>query len=233
MKLSTSKRRGYEIASGGLAIVLAVLLGALPAAAVPVQGQFANDPTHCDNIPDILLTHELGNAAVFPIDEQLFISVTQSPVLVCVPDDGLPNEYEIRIINVGSIYWQDLFFVADEDVNFALGNWDGFVQDLANPGPTPAFRIDAAGSNNNLLLETIAADGILEPGEAWVFHVTNFGSPTTPVFDSVAQFSFSSAPSPPSSASILANPVPEPATMALLGLGGLAVLRKRRRKQEQ
>ncbi len=211
-----------------LSAAMILLLAALPAAAIPVQGQFYSDPSHCDNVPDTYLTHELGEAAVFPVDEQLLFTITPTNTTVCVPDDGIANDWDIRIINIGSVFWQDVFFVADAAMYFGGGNYDGHLEDLTAPGKTEAFRIDALGTNNNLFSESMASDGILEPGEIWGFYVTNFDFGIAPAFDSVGQFSISSATNPPSTASILANPVPEPATMAMLSLGGLAALRRRR-----
>jgi len=218
-------------ASFTLAIALAILLGAMPAAAVPVQGQFYNDLGQCDDVPDTTLTHELGDSAVFPIDEQLVFTITPTTTTVCVPDDGLPNDWNIRIVNIGSVYWQDVFFAADAAMFFGNGNYDGHLEDITDPGLVEAFRIDSVGTNNNLLTESIAFDGILEPGEIWSLFVTNFDFGTAPAIDSVGQFAVSSALNPPSTASILANPVPEPATMVLLAAGGVALVRRRRRKR--
>jgi len=216
------------ITNGTIGLVAAIAIAAVPAAGYPVQGQFTNDPTHCDNPPDVLLTHELGDPAVFPIEEQVFIDAKLTSITVCAPDDGIANDWEIRMINLGTTYWQDVHFVADEATYFALGNWDGYISDLALPGPKEAFRIDSLGTNANLVYESGASDNILEPGEAWTWYLTNFDYGAAPVFDSVGAFSWSSASGPPSNASILANPVPEPATAAVLVLGAATLLRRRR-----
>ena len=228
-----SKKVDTTLRIGSVVIALAAswMLSGQTANAVPVKGQFVNDPTHCDDPADIVLTHELGDAAVFPVDEQLLIDLQPTNAIVCVSDDGIANDYNIRMVNIGSIYWTDVHFVADEGIDFSLGNWDGFVSDTIAPGFTNAFRIDAVGTNANLIGESITADGIFEPGEEWTFLVSNFGlSPSqAPVFDSVGAFSVSSPLGPPSTASILANPVPEPGTLAVLGVGVIGFLARRRR----
>jgi hypothetical protein len=213
--------------------VVSTLLIVQSAVAVPVQGEFVDDPTRCDPVPDILLTHELGTGTAadpFPIDELIFADALQTSQVVCVGDDGVANDWEVRIVNLSNNYWKDLFFVVDE--GFGVGNADGYAQDLAAPGFTEAFRIDGTvtitGMNDNLLAESGTADEIFEPGEAWSFLVSNFLAPGPPTFDSFG-FSVSSAGGPPSNASILANLVPEPTSLMLLVLGGLPLLARRRR----
>ncbi len=188
--------------------------------AVPINGLFIPDMTHCDgpNLPQDQLTHELGDgpaATPFPIDERVLVSVTPlpAPFPSCEPDDGIANDWLIRMTNVGPKSWQDLYFVAD-DIGFVVGNYDGVMQDLSNPGvaPSQAFRIDGTvtpGVNNPLLLETGVADEVFASGETWDFFVVNFTG-GIPSFGSVASFGFGSLPNQFSTASILANPVPEP-----------------------
>ena len=65
------------------------------------------------------------------------------------------------------------------------------------------------GVNNPLLLESGVADEIFSAGETWDFFVVNFTG-GVPSFGSVASFGFGSLPNQFSTASILANPVPEP-----------------------
>ena len=216
-----------------LATLLTVLLAG-PALAWPVQGQYVDDPTHCDVLPNTLLADELidiSGGAPIPPDEQLAVSVTPTNTVICVPDDGVANDFEVRITNLGPATWQDLFFVADQGYN--IGNYDGYVQDLAAPGFTDAFRIDAVGVHQPLIAGD-NGDGLFQPGETWSFLVTNFTAGAV-ILDSIG-FSASSTLTPPSTASILANPaVPEPGTfvLAALGAGGLIPLAVRRRRKAQ
>jgi hypothetical protein len=117
----------------------------------------------------------------------------------------------VTITNLSPIAYTDLFFVAD--LGNTIGNADGtiFGQD--------AFRIDAIGPTNaNLLFESIAADGIFDPTESWTFLLSDFlvttGPPGAPFFGSLG---VAGATSGSSNASIVANPVPIPATFWLFG----------------
>jgi hypothetical protein len=216
---------------------LVVLSFSAPVRAVPVNGFYAEDG-RCDAVPSQTLTHEIGDQSVFPIDESLQIFVSQTPsVYACVGDDGVANDFDVMIINTSSYSYTDLFLVMDTGITF--GNADGNAIDVVNaPGVTAdAMRIDGTvtitGINDNLLGESGTVDEILSPGEAWRFVVTNVifpaSYPPTLQFDSVGGFSGSSAGFPPSTASILANQVPEPSTALLIGFGliGLAIQRRR------
>ena len=89
------------------------MLPAPQAHALPAQGQYVDDP-RCDPIPDIFLTHELGTSSVFPIDERIFADAKLTNTVVCVPDDGIANDWEVRMLNLSPIPYVDVFFVVVE-----------------------------------------------------------------------------------------------------------------------
>jgi hypothetical protein len=171
------------------------------------------------------LTHELGLVGRFPALESIGFVTNSTDQVRCVADDTIANDWRVSITNAGTATWKDLFFVADPGV--AVGNADGTI---TSGGLTHnAFRIDNIGVNRNLLSESIKADLLFEPGETWIFLVTNFGLPVgvPPFFGSLGIGTDTINPNDPnsftnSSASILAN-LDEPSIAGLLGLG-LAVI---------
>ena len=213
-----------------------LLLSRSLALAVPVQGIFVDD-ARCDIVPQTLLSHELGDInAGFPTNEALAVQVTSGPV-ICVPDDGFPNDFAVSITNLTATRWVDLFFSADQGTT--IGNSDGRLSDINSPGFYDAFRIDNLGGNSNLISGDTNNDLVFDPGESWVFLVSNFVAPAStppfPVLGSIGRFSNSSGIDFNSNASILANPVPEPGTcvLLLLGAAGLALLARRKRTVAQ
>ena len=233
MNISLRTIQPRHPASPGLGLALVLTAG--PAAAVPVTAGYIDDPTTCDSHAPITLGHELGDVATFPLDEALAITVTQAAIpshFSCAGDDGIPNEWIVRMTNLSAFDYTDLFFVAD--VGASIGNVDGFISDLLLPGSSPgqAFRIDGTvtvGTNNPLLFESGPIDEVLQSGETWEFTVTNFLPFTAPVFESPGGFAASSSPDLlVSNASIVANVVPEPASLALIGAGGVMCGLRRR-----
>ncbi len=220
-----------------LGVTAAFLLSSV-AQAVPIQASYV-DTSDCDTQGPTTFDHELGDIAEgFPTDEAFDVTVQQTSQVVCVGDDGLPNDWQVEITNLSPFSYQDLFLVADEGI--AVGNFDGLITDPVNAPAvsTTAFRIDDLGTNKNL----IGGDNgnlIFEPGEAWTFLITNMidvnnaGLSPPPFFGSIGLFSGSSnVLNDRSTLSIVANRViPEPSSLVLAGLAlvvGGGVIRPRR-----
>jgi hypothetical protein len=220
-----------SLAAAGAMLVTAKFGYAFPVTAVYVEDQ------RCDNIPNQTLTHELGEVQFFPMNEAFQVNVSPATFTVCVPDDGIANDWIVDILNVSGIAWQDMFFVAD--LGLTIGNADGNMIDVVNaPGVTvDAFRIDSLGVNANLLGESQVADNVFAPGESWRFTVSNYfdaaGTAPPPIFRNLGKFAGSEPYVVPafSTASIVATPVPEPSTIAAIVLPALALLMRRRARR--
>ena len=190
-----------------------------PAGAFPVSAPYSDGAT-CDSIhPEPTLTHELGTGAAFPADESIVVTsiVPFSGIFGCGMGD-LVNDHLITILNTSGRPWQDLFFLADVGIDFL--NREGLI--LATGGS--AFKIDSLGGNDSLV-ESMAADGIFEPGESWTFAVIDFGGPGPPGagipnFGSLGL----EAAGAGSNASIVANPAPTPMPLVGMGLVGIAIV---------
>jgi hypothetical protein len=204
---------------------------------VPVVANYLEDP-RCDVLPSQALTHELGDLALFPLNESIFVQAVPTQVHICAPNDLIANDWQVDIVNTSGIAWQNLFFVGN--LGMTIGNADGNMIDVVNaPGVvTDAFRIDGTvtgGLNNNLVFESLNVNEIFEPGERWTFYVTNFMDNqglTPPPFLRTPGLFAGSAPlnaALPDTASIVATPVPEPTTLLALSLVvGTFMLRRSR-----
>jgi len=168
---------------------------------------------------------ELGNPPTFAYDEAIFSSYTETSYAPCSVNDDDPDifNYAVSITNMTDRSFTDLYYVADPETS--LTNYD---QSRING--QLAFRIDNVGLNTPLIYESYAADLIFSPGETWTFviedYVNTFGLAPS-LFGSLGVGSASSSDLV-SSGSII-TPVPEPATMILLGSGllGLGGIRRR------
>lgn len=217
-----------------LAVVAGAIFGAVNVAqAVPVVGQYQED-ARCDTLPNQALADELGQVTFFPLNEAVEVATQATSQNVCAQPDGLANDWNVQIRNLTGVAWKDLFLVVDAGAT--LGNSDGMIRDAVG-APTifaDAMRIDSLGINNNLFFESGPVNNIFDVGEVWRFNVSNFNNATAaggfqpPIFVTPGKFAGSSPLGTTNgNASILATPVPEPATASML-LGAAAALLLRR-----
>ncbi|MDP6343329.1 MAG: PEP-CTERM sorting domain-containing protein [Alphaproteobacteria bacterium] len=200
------------------------------AGALPIgSAAFENRPT-CDTVADQFLKHEIGENVLghheFPFDELITVSVTAGGSACHGTGSASHPEYTVAITNATfTETYKDLFFVIDDGPGLAFGNPDGVI--LTGTGSFDAMAIDDVGENKRTV---VSGDGdlLFEPGEIWAFVLVDFIAPTIPIFNS-AGFGDGSSGYPPSTASILANRVPEPGALAvlLIGLAGLTAGRRR------
>jgi hypothetical protein len=208
------------------ALVALGLLASIPAAAVPTTGLTITDLPTCDVLSAPATMEELGLGPTFPAGSQIQVIgavVTAAAACSSVTDNPLLSNLQIGIKNLNSISFSAVYYVANAGTVFT--NVDGTINLLE------AMRIDATGTNANLVSEDITADGIFEPGETWQFILQDWTHPTL----TAGTFNQIGVPDtnlpPTASGNILAVPVPEPGTAALVGLGllGIGLARPRAR----
>jgi hypothetical protein len=184
----------------------------------------------CDPLILPMVVDELGNAPVFPPDELIASTATFTNLPACPPMDNpmIPNALVV-MTNLTPTPWRDVHYVGDVTPpgvpgTTTLSNEDGLVTGGM------AFKIDYAGVNVPLVFESMAADAIFAPGETWHFiiqdYVNSAGLPPG-LFGSIGVGTGS--PGLGSSGSIIALPVPTPATMGLLVLPAVSGIARRRR----
>lgn len=210
---------------------LGLFLFATGAGAMPIVAPYAELPP-CD-AHSITLMDELGNPlpppvgvvppfggpGPFPADEAIASMSLPGQHFGCIADPLMSGpDFFVHILNLTATSWTDLFFVADEGNYF--NNHDGMILGGL------AMRIDAVGVNTPLLFENMTVDGIFEPGEEWIFLVLDWFGPAPPsIFDSIG-VGAGSGGFPPSTASIVANPIPLPSALLLL-VSAFGLLRRR------
>lgn len=135
---------------------------------------------------------------------------------------GSATGYDINTVN--SIYgWQDSRY------RHAAQEWTISVSTVANPTLTPLYTVvyapyaandNAAGSTQVTLTDSTGT--IVSGVTAINFHLTTYGNPGDPGYTGeigvVREFDVLGTPT-----------VPEPASLGLIGLGGLGILARRRR----
>jgi len=249
MLQGTQERKGARYSWSILGpLALCCALGAGTASAVPYSSVKVDLP-RCDPLYGRVID-EIGNAPSFPADERIDSASEPTSQIVCddpniEPNDPTIPDYFVEILNLTGRDIGDkvygLAFVADAD--YAYRNYDGSVSGGL------AMEIDRKGINRPLLFESINDDGIFQNGERWIFVVEDWrlasGAPALlppHIFTSClpgdtdpctsGQVGAESVGDPRgSTASIVRNRIPEPATLALVGLGLAGLAASRRRKQ--
>lgn len=146
--------------------LLAVPLGS-PAAGSPISALFQDDG-RCDVVGDTRLEEELGRGAADPLHGPVTFPVDEALRIQVLPYGGLgtcrqaAQGMEVRLTNLTPKPLTDLFFVAAPGISVL--NADGTVSGH------DAFLIDSKGLNPSLS-ELGASDGVLAPGETWIFNV--------------------------------------------------------------
>lgn len=209
--------------------------------ALPTHVIHEDVPT-CDTlfVPDNV--HELGIAPTFSAfpDELIEAESTTTDQVACPLDDPNTPNALVAMTNLTPTSWGDVWYVADvfnasTGSGTLISNFDGFAYDASASFPSgQAFKIDAIGANRPLVFESIAFDGIFEPGETWHFIIDdyrNFAGLVASLFNSVG-VGGASVGGPPSSGSIIAVAIPEPATfvLSLIGLTAIGISNRRNSK---
>ncbi len=192
---------------------------ALQVSASPVSVTSADLPGSCDPMAALpTVVDELGTSAAFPADERIAATFSFNNTDACVSSSSplLPN-VEVRITNLTTVSFTDLHYVADPGTGFT--NFDGVINGFE------AVRIDNVGVNRPLIGEF---GGILplvfEPGETWLFVLDDWGNAAGFGAADLGSIGVpTGVPGDLSTGSIVAIPVPEPASLSILALGAAAM----------
>lgn len=222
-----------------ITISLCVLIASASVSAYPTQVFYQDGPQDPLFVPQNV--HELGTSPGFDPypNELIWATDTLTNETVCfdplTPDDPTIINVEVEMRNTTGIAWEQVWYVADWDETLH-SNYDGWVWDT--PGSVfqgTAFKIDDKLNNpldihTPLVFESLNPDGIFEVGETWRFVIQDYFNGLGKPASALGGIGVPSTNFTPdfSSGSIIATPVPEPATMAVLSLGALLLRRKRK-----
>ena len=193
--------------------------------AVPVDLTYAANLTGQDEMTPPW-NEEIGVG--FPADELISSSWETTTYIPCPRDydSGGPSNIKVTMTNLTDRAFYKVAYVKDPETSITN-------DDLLLINGQESFLIDYAGINVPLVYESMAQDTVFEPGETWKFVIQNYsntsGLPASAFgsYDAVhnlGRVGNQSGGDLVSSGSI----IPEPATLILLAIGGLALRRKRR-----
>jgi hypothetical protein len=216
-----------------VALIALVLLTGFQAAAVPTTLASVVDLPFCDPLIVPADVEELGTiAGGFPVGEQIAVAhaAPGGPIAAVGPpgtnctgatgggaiDSPFMANHGIVITNLNAVDFVAVWYVVNPET--IVSNLDGAINGFA------ALRIDAVGVSKPLISESLAADGIFNAGETWVFMLqdwTNSALELSTAINTVGIATIGDA----SSGSIIALVAPEPGTAGLLILGLLGMAR--------
>ncbi len=181
------------------------------------------DLSDCDTLgplPNVM--DELGTV-VFPADELISAVANVTSIDACPLNSSvnIPNALLV-ITNLTNLSFTDLHYVADPATTFS--NFDGLING------EEAVVIDNVGVNRPLIAEIGGTQPLVfEPGETWEIVLDDWFSAIGLNAADLSSIGVPSIIAPdPSSGSIVANVVPEPASLALMSLATLTLLKRTR-----
>lgn len=203
-----------------VSLIAALITTPALASFTPITHQDLSDCDTLGPLPKIM--DELGTS-VFPANELISATYTFTSFDACpLNSDALIPNVLLIITNLTNLSFTDLHYVADPNTTYS--NFDGIING------EHAVKLDNVGLNRPLLAEVGGSIPLVfEPGETWEvvlddwlngagFGAADLGSIGVP----------SNILPDPSSGSIVALPVPEPASLSLIALGAVAVGYRRR-----